>query len=338
MDGIFSFSAAPLKVWSYLGGGIAGLSFLYMVFLFLRTIIKGVDVPGYTSIMVIVLFLGGIQLLGIGILGEYIARIFDAWNQDRLASHLVEIARDIVKSTDQNGDPILGKILDVAEEKGTGKWALATALDLGQPFAVGASAVLARFISVVKDQRVEAARVLVGPAHKSDADKQEFLSDLEDAVYASRIVNHAQGYQLLRAGGREHNWDLDLRVITTLWRAGCIIRSALLRDIKKAFDRDPVLENLLLDEVLSRGTIGAQAAWRRIVSAAVHLGVPVPSMGSALAYFDSYRTGRLPVNLLQAMRDYFGAHGYERVDRAPGRHFHTDWTGDGGEIELGQRG
>ena len=276
--------------------------------------------------------------VGLGMALKDIANVFDAWNRGRLASHLVEIARDIVKFTDQDGDPLIEKILDVAEEKGTGKWALATSLDLGQPFAVGASAVLARFMSTLKDQRVKAANVLVGPAGKSGARKQKFLSDLEHAVYASRIVNHAQGYQLMRAGGREHNWHLDLVAITTLWRAGCIIRSALLQDIKQAFDRNPALQNLLLDRTLGERVTSAQAGWRRVVSAAVYLGIPVPSMGSALAYFDSYRTARLPVNLLQAMRDYFGAHGYERVDRARGSRFHRHWTGDGDEIELGRPG
>ena len=227
---------------------------------------------------------------------------------------------------------MLEKILDTAGQKGTGKWTAMSALDMGIPLTLIGEAVLARFLSALKDERVAAEKVLGGPETTFGGEVDEFIDDLRQALYASKIVSYAQGYMLLRAAAKEYGWNLNNGGIALMWRGGCIIRSVFLGKIKQAFDRDPALQNLLLDPFFSEQVQGAQAAWRRVVAKAVTLGIPVPAMSSALAFYDGYRHGRLPANLLQAQRDYFGAHTYERVDKPRGEFFHTDWTGHGGDV------
>jgi 6-phosphogluconate dehydrogenase len=225
-------------------------------------------------------------------------------------------------------------ILDTAGQKGTGKWTAMSALETGIPLTLIAEAVLARFLSALKDERVAAAEVLSGPEARSafEGDGTAFVDDLRQALYASKIVSYTQGYMLMRAAAAEYGWHLNNGGIALMWRGGCIIRSVFLGKIKDAFDRNPELSNLLLDPYFKEQVEASQAAWRRVVARAVEMGIPVPAMSSALAFFDGYRNGRLPANLLQAQRDYFGAHTYERVDRERGEFFHTDWTGRGGDV------
>jgi 6-phosphogluconate dehydrogenase len=254
-----------------------------------------------------------------------IADAFDTWSHGDLSSYLIEITRDILRHQQPDGTPTLDVILDVAAQKGTGKWTVQMALDFGQPLTLIAEAVLARFLSGLRDERTRAAEVLSGPGEEAIV-AHELLRDLPRALYASKLVSYAQGFQLLRAAAREFDWPLNYGGIALLWRAGCIIRSAFLGQIREAYERDAQLPNLLLDphfaDVLGR----SQAAWRRVVSAGVRSGVPLPAMGAALAYYDGYRAARLPANLLQAQRDYFGAHTYERVDAPRGQAFHTEWV------------
>jgi 6-phosphogluconate dehydrogenase len=254
------------------------------------------------------------------------------WNQGRLDSYLIEITGDILGFQDVDGTPLVEKILDAAGQKGTGKWTSTAALDQGIPLSMVTEAVLARSLSALKDERVAASRVLSGPDGKLAGDQQAFLGDLEAAVYAAKIISYTQGYMLMRAAAEEYRWNLNSGGIALMWRGGCIIRSVFLGKIKEAFDRDPGLRNLLLDPYFKAEIESAQGAWRRIVSRAVEWGIPVPAMSSALAFFDGYRRDRLPANLLQAQRDYFGAHTYERIDRPRGQFFHTDWTGRGGSV------
>ena len=258
--------------------------------------------------------------------------IFAEWNEGELDSYLIEITRDILGFRDEDGQPVLEKILDTAGQKGTGKWTAMSALEMGIPLSLIGEAVLARFLSALKEERVAAEKVLSGPEATFGGDVGEFVDDLRQALYASKIVSYAQGYMLMRAAAVEYGWNLNNGGIALMWRGGCIIRSAFLGKIKEAFDNDPGLTNLLLDPYFSEQVQNAQAAWRRVVAKAVALGVPVPAMSSALAFYDGYRHGRLPANLLQAQRDYFGAHTYERVDRERGEFFHTDWTGHGGGV------
>jgi len=227
---------------------------------------------------------------------------------------------------------MLEKILDTAGQKGTGKWTAMSALDMGIPLTLIAEAVLARFLSALKDERVAAAKVLSGPDPAFEGDREAFVDDLRQALYAAKIVSYAQGYMLMRAAAKAYGWNLNNGGIALMWRGGCIIRSAFLGKIKDAFDRDPDLDNLLLDPYFTEQVEEAQAAWRRVVARSVEMGIPVPAMSSGLAFFDGYRHDRLPANLLQAQRDYFGAHTYERVDRPRGEFFHTDWTGHGGDV------
>jgi 6-phosphogluconate dehydrogenase len=259
-------------------------------------------------------------------------QIFADWNEGELDSYLIEITRDILGFRDEDGQPMLEKILDTAGQKGTGKWTAISALEMGIPLTLIAEAVLARFLSALKEERVAAEKVLRGPEATFGGDVDEFINDLRQALYASKIVSYAQGYMLMRAAAGEYGWNLNNGGIALMWRGGCIIRSVFLGKIKDAFDNDPALTNLLLDPYFSEQVQNAQAAWRRVVAKAVALGVPVPAMSSALAFYDGYRHGRLPANLLQAQRDYFGAHTYERVDRPRGEFFHTDWTGRGGDV------
>ena len=257
--------------------------------------------------------------------------VFARWNTGPLDSYLIEITRDIFDHKDEaSGTPMVDLILDAAGQKGTGKWTVNSALDLGVPLTLIAEAVFARVLSSQKDERVAAAKVLPGPDARHQGNAQALVEDVEMALYASKIISYAQGYALLAAMAKESNWEINNGGVALMWRGGCIIRSAFLGRIKEAFDRAPKLANLLLDPYFAGEIARAQAGWRRAVAAAVTHGVPVPAMASALAYFDGYRTARLPANLLQAQRDFFGAHTYERTDRPRGEFFHTNWTGRGG--------
>ena len=271
---------------------------------------------------------------GLGMSLDELARVFDEWNRGSLNSYLVEITRDILSYRDEHGDAVVEKILDSAGQKGTGRWTAATAIEVGQPLTLIAEAVLARFLSALKDERIAAADALVGRTAPYEGDREALIEDIRQALYASKIVSYAQGFQLMRAAANMHGWTLDYGEIALLWRAGCIIRSVFLNNIKEAFDRDSGLVNLLLDPFFAKEVTEAQPSWRRTAATAVRSGIPVPAMSSALAYFDGYRSSHLPANLLQAQRDYFGAHTYERVDRPRGSLYHTDWSGEGGEAQV----
>ncbi|MCL2579433.1 MAG: decarboxylating NADP(+)-dependent phosphogluconate dehydrogenase [Oscillospiraceae bacterium] len=258
-------------------------------------------------------------------------QVFKEWNTGVLDSYLIEITRDILGYKDEDGSPIVEKILDTAGQKGTGKWTSVSSLDEGVPLTLIGEAVYARCLSAIKDERVQASKVLTGPpAVQFEGDKKAFIEDIRQALFASKIVSYAQGYALLRAAADTFGWQLNYGSIAMMWRGGCIIRSAFLSNIKEAFDKDPNLANLLLDPFFNRAVADAQGGWRRVCAAAITSGVPAPAFVSALAYFDGYRSARLPANLLQAQRDYFGAHTYERVDKPRGEMFHTNWTGRGG--------
>jgi 6-phosphogluconate dehydrogenase len=256
--------------------------------------------------------------------------VFAEWNQGELDSYLIEITRDIL-AYQEDGEALVEKILDTAGQKGTGKWTGIAAFELGVPLTLIGEAVSARFLSAQKDERVQASRLLHGPTARFDGDRREFVEDLRQALLAAKIVSYAQGYALLREAAREHDWQLDYGGIALMWRGGCIIRSIFLGRIKEAFDAEPGLPNLLLSSYFRDKIDSAQSAWRRVAAAALTHGVAAPAMTSALAYFDGYRAERLPANLLQAQRDYFGAHTYERTDRPRGEFFHTNWTGRGGD-------
>jgi 6-phosphogluconate dehydrogenase len=268
------------------------------------------------------------ELLGMS--PDEMHEVFKKWNLGDLNSYLIEITSDILAFKEE-GKPLVDKILDTAGQKGTGKWASVTSLDLGAPLTLISEAVFARCLSAMKEERVEASKVLSGAATKFTGDRAMLLQDLEKALYASKIVSYAQGFTLMRSAAEEFKWSLNYGGIALLWRGGCIIRSAFLGKIKEAFDRNPNLTNLLLDPFFKRKIDASEASWRRVVSTAVLNGVWVPAFSTALNYFDGYRNARLPANLLQAQRDYFGAHQYERVDRKRGEFFHTNWTGRGGE-------
>ena len=257
--------------------------------------------------------------------------VFKAWNAGDLDSYLIGITADILAFKDEDGAPLVDRILDTAGQKGTGKWTSVAALDLGVPLTLISEAVFARCLSAMKDERVEASRALKGPAPEFSGDKEAFLGDLGKALYASKIVSYAQGFSLMREAAKEFEWSLNPGGIALLWRGGCIIRSAFLGKIKEAFGADPKLANLLLDPFFRDKVEGAQESWRRVVAAAVMNGIWTPAMATALNYYDGYRSSRLPANLLQAQRDYFGAHQYERTDGPRGRFFHTNWTGRGGD-------
>ena len=259
-------------------------------------------------------------------------QIFAEWNRGKLDSYLIEITRDILAFKDEDGQPIVEKILDAAGQKGTGKWTVISALDLGIPLTLISEAVMARSLSALKEERVAASQVLTGPTATFDGDKAAFINDLQEALYAAKMISYTQGYMLMRAVAQEYGWHLNYGGIALMWRGGCIIRSIFLGKIKEAFDQNPALTNLLLDPYFQAQVDAAQASWRRVIAKAVELGIPVPAMSSALAFFDGYRRERLPANLLQAQRDYFGAHTYERVDQPRGRFFHTNWTGAGGAV------
>ncbi len=274
------------------------------------------------------------QLLfeGLGLSPGEMSQIFDGWNRGKLESYLIEITRDILAYKDDEGKPLVDNILDVAEQKGTGKWTGISALDMGVPLTMVVEAVFSRALSSLKDERSTAAKVLSGPKAQIKSDQNAFIRDLEQAVYASKIMSYTQGYMLFRVAAQEYRWNLNYGGIALMWRGGCIIRSAFLGKIKEAYDVNPVLENLLLAPYFNSQIELAQLGWRRVVAEAVKAGIPTPTMSSALAFFDGYRHERLPANLLQAQRDYFGAHTYQRVDRPRGEYFHTNWTGHGGDI------
>ncbi len=258
--------------------------------------------------------------------------VFASWNTGRLNSYLIEITADILKFKDETGSPLIDLILDAAGQKGTGKWTVEAALEYGVPLTLIGEAVFARALSALKEERVAAAHELGSPNPEFNGDRNDFIADLSQSLYAAKIISYTQGYMLMRAASQELGWNLAYGNIALMWRGGCIIRAAFLDDIKAAFDRQPTLTNLLLDPFFKSQVQQAEPAWRRVVGAAVALGVPVPAMSSALAFYDGYRRERLPANLLQAQRDYFGAHTYERVDRPRGEFFHTNWTGEGGDV------
>ena len=260
--------------------------------------------------------------------------VFAKWNEGDLDSYLIEITRDILAYRDDTGAYTLDYILDAAGQKGTGKWTAIAALDEGVPLTLITEAVFARSLSAMKEERVAASVELSGPKKTFAGDRAAFLSDLHDALYAAKIVSYAQGYALMRQAAHTYGWNLNNGGIALMWRGGCIIRSVFLGKIKEAFDRMPNLTNLLLDPFFKEKVLTAQSGWRSVVASAVTNGIPVPSMSAALSYFDGYRTERLPANLLQAQRDFFGAHTYERVDRERGTFFHTNWTGKGGDTSA----
>ncbi|ETK02356.1 6-phosphogluconate dehydrogenase [Tannerella sp. oral taxon BU063 isolate Cell 2] len=260
--------------------------------------------------------------------------VFAKWNEGDLDSYLIEITRDILAYRDDTGAYTLDYILDAAGQKGTGKWTAIAALDEGVPLTLITEAVFARSLSAMKEERVAASAELSGPKKTFADDRAAFLSDLHDALYAAKIVSYAQGYALMRQAAHTYGWNLNNGGIALMWRGGCIIRSVFLGKIKEAFDRMPNLTNLLLDPFFKEKVLTAQSGWRSVVASAVTNGIPVPSMSASLSYFDGYRTERLPANLLQAQRDFFGAHTYERVDRERGTFFHTNWTGKGGDTSA----
>jgi 6-phosphogluconate dehydrogenase len=260
--------------------------------------------------------------------------VFDEWNRGNLNSYLVEITRDILGYKDADGSPLAEKILDTAGQKGTGKWTGIAALEFGVPLTLIGEAVFSRCLSAAKNERVRASKVFSGPRIATPADTKAFIQDLEKALYAAKVVSYAQGYLLMREAAKDYKGNLNNGGIALMWRGGCIIRSVFLGKIKEAFDKKPDLENLLLDPFFTSIIEDAQASWRRVAAAAIQNGIAAPALLSALAYFDGYRSERLPANLLQAQRDYFGAHTYERVDKKRGEFFHTNWTGKGGSTSA----
>ncbi|HLN21950.1 MAG TPA: decarboxylating NADP(+)-dependent phosphogluconate dehydrogenase [Bacteroidales bacterium] len=256
--------------------------------------------------------------------------VFSEWNKGELDSYLIEITRDILGYKENDGTPLVDKILDTAGQKGTGKWTVISALDLGIPLTLIGEAVFSRCLSAIKEERVKASGLLNGPDPVFKGDRKSFINDLRNAVYASKIVSYAQGYALMKAAAEENGWKLNYGGIALMWRGGCIIRSVFLGKIKEAFDNNHDINNLILDPFFSEKIENAQQGWRKVISSAVISGIPVPAISAALSYYDGYRCGRLPANLLQAQRDYFGAHTYERTDKPRGEFFHTNWTGRGG--------
>ena len=272
----------------------------------------------------------------LGMSADEMHEIFAEWNRGELDSYLIEISRDILAKKDEDGTPLVDKILDTAGQKGTGKWTVINSQDLGIPITLMAEAVYSRCVSALKDERVQASSRLKGPSPvladiAADPQKKKgFIEDIRRALYASKIVSYAQGYMLMRAASKEYSWTLNYGGIALMWRGGCIIRSRFLGKIKDAYDKNPGLTNLMLDGYFNGEIAKAQAGWRNVVAAAAMQGIPVPAFGTALAFYDQYRSAVLPANLLQAQRDYFGAHTYERIDQKRGQFFHTNWTGKGG--------
>ncbi len=275
------------------------------------------------------------QLLkdALGLTADELEAVFAEWNKGELDSYLIEISTTIFGKKDEDGEPMIDKILDTAGQKGTGKWTAISALDLGMPLTLIGESVFARCLSALKDERVAASKVLTGPAKtKMVAEKKQFIEDVRRALYCSKMVSYAQGYMLLRAAEKDQGWHLNMGGIALMWRGGCIIRSVFLGNIKAAFDKNPDLANLLLDDFFSSALNKYQASWRKAIIHGIEIGVPTPAISTALGFYDGYRTERLPANLLQAQRDFFGAHTYERVDKPRGQYFHTNWTGRGGRV------
>ena len=269
----------------------------------------------------------------LGLSADELAEIFAEWNKGELDSYLIEITAEIFSKKDEDGQPMIDKILDTAGQKGTGKWTAISALDLGQPVTLIGESVFARCLSALKDERVAASKVLQGPKKVlTISEKKEFIEDVRRALYCSKMVSYAQGYMLLRAIEADQKWELNMGGIALMWRGGCIIRSVFLGNIKAAFDKNPKLQNLLLDGFFSGALNKYGFSWRKAIVHAIEIGVPTPAFSTALAFYDGYRTERLPANLLQAQRDFFGAHTYERVDKPRSQYFHTNWTGRGGRV------
>ena len=269
----------------------------------------------------------------LGMSCDQMHEVFKEWNTGVLDSYLIDITKDILAVKDEDGQPLVDKILDTAGQKGTGKWTGISALDLGVPLTLIGESVFARVLSSLKDERVRASAILgPGPEITPVTDKKEIINALRDALYASKIISYAQGFMLMSEAAKEQGWDLNYGEIALMWRGGCIIRSTFLGNIKDAYDKNPELENLALDSFFTEALKSAEAGWRKAVVLAVENGIPAPAFASALSYFDGYRSERLPANLLQAQRDYFGAHTYERLDKKRGEFFHTDWTGHGGKV------
>lgn len=266
----------------------------------------------------------------LGMSADEMHLVFKEWNEGPLDSYLIEITRDILAFKDEDGQPLVDKILDTAGQKGTGKWTAVSALEHGVPLTLIGEAVFSRCLSAIKEERVAASKLINGPKPEFIGDKKLFIKDIESALFASKIVSYAQGYALMAAAAKEYGWNLNYGGIALMWRGGCIIRSVFLGRIKEAFDRNKDLSNLLLDPYFKDVVEKAQQGWRNVIATAVINGIPAPAMSSALSYFDGYRSERLPANLLQAQRDFFGAHTYERVDKPRGEFFHTNWTGRGG--------
>jgi 6-phosphogluconate dehydrogenase len=270
---------------------------------------------------------------GLGLTADELHGVFTEWNKGELDSYLIEISSHIFANKDEDGKPLVDKILDAAGQKGTGKWTAISALDLGQPVTLIGESVFARCLSPLKEERVTASKILQGPAAKAvTGDRAAFIEDVRRALYCSKMISYAQGYMLLRAAAKENGWNLNLGGIALMWRGGCIIRSQFLGKIKEAYDTNPALENLLLNSFFSGAINQYQASWRKALVHAIELGVPAPAFSTALAFYDGFRAKRLPANLLQAQRDYFGAHTYERTDKPRGQFFHTNWTGHGGRV------
>jgi len=267
----------------------------------------------------------------LGMTSAEMHEVFKEWSEGELKSYLIEITRDILAVKDEDGLPLLDKILDKAGQKGTGKWTVMTALDVGVPLTLITESVFARVLSSMKDERVLASKILAGPKPNFSDDRKIFINELGKALYAAKIISYTQGYQLMRAAAKEFGWNLNYGGIALIWRGGCIIRSVFLGKIKEAFDQNPDLVNLLLDPFFRETISSSQQSLRNVLAEAIKNGIPTPALSSALAYYDGYRSENLPANLLQAQRDFFGAHQYERVDKPRGEYFHTNWTGRGGE-------
>jgi len=272
---------------------------------------------------------------GLGLSAEHMHQIFADWNTTELNSYLIEITRDIMAYKDKDGEPLVEKILDKAGQKGTGKWFSVNSMDLGIPVTLISESVYARCLSALKEERVKASKVLNGPASRFKGDATGLVEDIRKALLASKITSYTQGFMCLREAAKEYKWNLDYGNIALLWRSGCIIRSVFLDKIKSAFEKNPELSNLFLDDYFRKLIDDCQASWRKVIMTAVELGIPMPSFSSALAFYDGYRCERLPANLLQAMRDYFGAHTYKRIDASADQVFHTNWTGRGGDVASG---
>jgi 6-phosphogluconate dehydrogenase len=265
---------------------------------------------------------------GLNMAVDEIADVFSTWNEGILDSYLIEITANILKVKDEDGLPLVDKILDTAGQKGTGKWTAINALELGMPLTLISEAVSSRFLSSIKQQRISASTVLKGSGVKFEGDRETAIKHIQDALYCSKIVSYAQGYMLMQAAAEHFGWKLNYGGIALMWRGGCIIRSQCLANIREAFENNPDLDNLLLDDFFKQAIDHSQNGWRQSCVLGINLGIPLPALNSALNFYDGYRQETLPANLLQAQRDYFGAHTYERVDKPRGEFFHTEWIGD----------